>query len=67
MWIHSQKLWNNTNSFKDPKYRLETLDIVKRKIDTHDQAWFTLDVEGKRKFVVLTEPEDPAEWTRYEV
>jgi hypothetical protein len=41
--------------------------MVQRKIDTHDQAWFTHDVEGMRKFVALTEPEDQAEWTRYEV
>ena len=44
-----------------------SLDIVKRKIDTHDQAWFTRDVAGKPKFVVLTEPEDLADWKTYEV
>ena len=67
IWIHPRKLQNYANSFELPEYRQKFLDMVQRKIDTHDQAWFTRDVEGKRKFAVLTEPADPAEWTRYEV
>jgi hypothetical protein len=67
IWIHPQKLQNYANSFELPKCRQEFLDMVQGKIDTHDQAWFTRDVEGKRKYVVFTEPENPAEWTKYEV
>lgn len=63
IWIHSQKLQNYANSFKLPKYRREFLDMVQRKIDTHDQAWFSL----KHVFVSLTEPEDPSEWKRFEL
>jgi hypothetical protein len=67
IWIHSQKLQNYADSIKLPERRQEFLGMVQRKIDTHDQAWFTRDVEGKRKYVVFTEPENPAEWTKYEV
>jgi hypothetical protein len=43
------------------------LDMLQRKIDTHDREWFITVAGHKNSYVMLTEPEDPAEWTRVEV
>ena len=67
VWIHSQKFQHYVNGSFKPEHRQAMFDMLKRKIETNDQGWFIIVAGHENSYVMVTEPKESSEWTRYEV